>query len=361
MREVASWSFIPPVVFGSPGIVWENLHLDESQLNILWKVAKSGPTSLYQLSKTIYYLPEQLNYRTTYHEEVWTKNLKEPITYKRPFVFKVVKKLEEKKLVETEKRTSGVRLKLMVSPTVAGFVLYLQNSELESSFSNSMGLDKTEEEKQKIQNRKLVPFVAFWDFIIEQLNNGCKNNVDLNHNNEGKKKCFKALDKTIKDFSGIHRVKFFIKPHEIEFNGYVNIPYSKMLVWKSSIEFISKRDEQVAKLLMNPKLASLVRAYLAYLITTDIERLSGVENEEVLKLLPHLESEKEFAYFRPELKNQGSLFQDGQFKNYITKNIPIEHFFTGLFVKNLLWVETTEEKQKAVTEDSDYKVHLLDK
>jgi hypothetical protein len=169
MREVASWNFIPPVVLGSRVIVWASLQLGESQLNILWKVAQSGPKSLYQLSKSTYFLPQKLNCRSADNVEVWAKNLKKPIKYHRSFVFKVVQRLERKGLVKPEFRSSTVKLKKgymptlkkMVYPTLAGLILYLQNSELESSFNESMGLDKTEQERQKIENRKLVPFVDF--------------------------------------------------------------------------------------------------------------------------------------------------------------------------------------------------------
>ena len=80
--------------------------------------------------------------------------------------------------------------------------------------------------------------------------------------------------------------------------------------------------------------------------------MGRVESEEIPKILPQLDAETEFAYFRPELANQGSLFQDGRLKNYVPKYSTLEYFLTGLFVKNLLWVETTNEKQTAVSENN---------
>jgi hypothetical protein len=175
----------------------------------------------------------------------------------------------------------------------------------------------------------------------------------------GKKKCFRALAKTIQDFSGIHQVRFVVNPQKRVFNGYLEVPSSMILYKESDVDVIRERDEQVAKLLKNPRLASLVRAYLAYLITKDIRRLSLVDGKEIPETLSQLDSEKEFAFFRPELANQGSLFLDGRFKDYVPKYATLEHFFTGLFVKNLLWIESAKEKEKPLSGNNDYKVHFL--
>ncbi len=71
-----------------------------------------------------------------------------------------------------------------------------------------MGLDKTEEERQNIENRKLLPFVYYWDFITKNINGdtfGKEKSIDSRAMDVGNKKCFKALAKTIQNFSGIHK------------------------------------------------------------------------------------------------------------------------------------------------------------
>ena len=371
MREVASWDFIPPIVSGSPVIVSASLSLDESQLNILWKVTQSGPKSLYQLSKITYSLPQKLNCRSYSNPHVWAENLKKGITYHRSFVFKVVQRLERKGLVKTEFRSSTVKLKKdvmpiqkkMVIPTLAGLILYLQNSELESSFSESMGLDKTEKERQKTENRNLVPFIDSWDFIIKQINdnmNETKKSNDLKAIDIGKKKCFKALTEAVQEFSGVYKVRFVVKTQNIAFEGYLEVPGSMILYRDMNVEVVREKDEQIAKLLKNPKLANLVRAYLAYLITKDIRKMSLYDTEEIPEALTRLDSEREFAFFRPELARQGSLFQGGRLKDYVPQYATLNYFFAGLFVKNLLWKETIKET-KPFSGNNDYRVQFLDK
>jgi hypothetical protein len=370
MREVASWNFIPPIVSGSPSMVWASLHLNESQLNVLWKVAKMGPKSLSQLSKSEYFLPQKLNYISANNDEVWTANLKQPLKYKRPFIFKVVESLERKGLVKTEFRTSTVKLKngfmpvvkKLVMPTVAGLILYLQNSDLQNSFTECMGLERTEKEKEKIENRRLVPFVDFWDFIIKQTNGKAMENNKSNDPDKdvGGKKCFMALAKTIKDFSGIFRARFVVNPHKVKYNGYVKVPGSMILFEEWNAEVERERGQQIAELLKNPKLAILVGAYLAYLINKDIRNMSLVNTEDIPEALSQLDSEKEFMFFRPELAKQGSLFKDGRLKDYVPKYSNVNYFFTGLFIKNLLWIETEKKNQTVASGNDDYKIYFPD-
>ncbi len=222
---------------------------------------------------------------------------------------------------------------------------------MESAFKESMGLDKTDSEKQKIENRKLVPFVDFWDFIIKNLK-------------DGEKKCFMALAKTIKDFSGIRKVRFVAKPQKAEFNGYLETGILDLRTYGDQTNVTIERDEQVANLLKNDKLASLVQAYLAYLITKDIERMSNIGGKNSLEKASILDSEREFAYFRPERANHVSLFRDGVLNDYVPKFATLEYFFTGLFVKNLLYVETRKEEpkieQKVIPENNDYKIEVIE-
>ncbi len=124
-------------------------------------------------------------------------------------------------------------------------------------------------------------------------------------------------------------MRFVVNPQKGIFNGYLEVPSSMILYKELDVDVMRERDEQVAKLLKNPRLASLLGAYLAYLITKDIRRLSLVSGKEIIETLSQLNSEKEFAFFRPELANQGSLFIDGRLKDYVPKYATLKHFFTG--------------------------------
>ena len=369
MREVASWDFVPPVVSGSTTIVWASLRLDEAQLNILWKVAQEGPNSLYRLSNCTYMLPQKLNCERADNIEAWVANLEKPIEYKRSFVFKKVQQLERKGLVKTEIRKAVKKfekkkgfmpvLKKMVSPTLAGLILYFQSTELENSFTESMGLDKTEVEKQKIENRKLFPFIYHWDFLIKQISNAMESDNSIEPYMKGRKKCFMAIAKTIRDFRGIHKAKFIINPQKLTFDGYLEVPSSMLLLKEPNLEVEIERDEQIANLLKNPKFASLVRAYLAYSITKDIRKMSLLESEEVSEALDELDSEKEFRFFMPDLARKYSLFKDDRLKDYVPEYASLNSFFTGLFVKNLIYIETIKEKRPSAG-NNDYKIHFLE-
>jgi hypothetical protein len=103
-----------------------------------------------------------------------------------------------------------------------------------------------------------------------------------------------------------------------------------------------------------------VRAYIAYLITKDIWKLSLLKGEEISQTTHELNSEKEFRFFKPDLARQYSLFKDGRLKDYVPDYASLNYFFTGLFVKNLIWTETVKENEKPFTGNTDYKVHFLD-
>jgi len=117
------------------------------------------------------------------------------------------------------------------------------------------------------------------------------------------------------------------------------------------------RDEDITKYLRGKEAASLRDAYIAYLITKDIQRLSRESKDDVKRLLNELESEKELAYFEKRQVGPNPIFKGGRLKEFLPKYAGIEYFFTGMFVENLLWSKKAVKKAKE-TKTSDFEVEF---
>jgi hypothetical protein len=356
MRKLASWHFMPPL--SNAEMVFPGLTLDESELNILWALGKNGPMTIDNLANSDYYLPYCVNCYSTENEEVWLRlgEHHTKISYKPNFIYRVVRRLCKNWLVtKTGKKISytdehGPREKIVVAPTLTGLILYLQSiraDDLKSAFHQSMGLNEADNEKGNTRNRKLLLFANKWDFLTKNLG------VDV-----GEQKCYRALAQTLEDFVGIHKVSFSVKPQELKFEGYLEVPASLLMFGKPKGKFSLFRDEQVDTLLKSEELNQLLNSYIAYLIANDIRRLSLCSQAEVPECLSSLESEREFAYFKPKTAKSGSLFKGNLLKGFVPDYASLAQFFTGMFVKNLLWVSKAivEPEVKIREKTSDYEV-----
>ena len=316
------------------------LDMEESEINILWAVCRQGPKSIYDLKEKTKFqlqlswpkrvwiqLPDNL---TASEAREMAKDLQKPKSYQRSSIRNVVNELSVKNLVETIKDTSGARIKTIVKPTFQGLVLYLQNPF----------------EKGKLQNilkhySEMIPFSDKWGSIANGL---------------GEQKRDKALEQTLNDFVDIQRVKFLVRPLKMEFEGFLE---DSKIMFKNAEEenYVLVKDKDVAEYLVSQNAAKLREAHIAYLITKDIQRLSGESKDKVERLLKSLESEKELAYFEKRPVGSCSIFRGKRLREFLPKYSSLEFFFTGMFVKNLLW-KRIAVKEKPKNETYDFEVEF---
>lgn len=306
------------------------LDMEESEINILWALCKKGPKSIYALKEKMKFelqlswpkrvwiqLPDIL---TASEAKEMVKNLMKPKSYQRTSIHKVVNKLSVKNLVEITRDTSGARIRTIVKPTFQGLVLYLQNpfekARLDSIFEHYS---------------EMIPFSDKWDSMENQL---------------GREKCMKALEQTVQDFVDILQAKFQTRHLNLVFEGFLESPPMLMRGIPEDVVITRERDNDAAKYLESKEALALRNSYIAYLAVHDIRILFGASREETEELLPGLESENELAYFEKRQVGVNPLFKGNRLKEFFPKYASIEWFFTGMFVKNLLWHKKAIEKQK---------------
>lgn len=334
MPKTLRWRFFQMLVEGGRAIGLPMVDLDESELNILWKLGKEGSKSAYKLGRCKYDLPKHVfapDLTWCPDSEAWKRKSDRFITYHYPFILKIVKRLEKKGLVRTRKDTSGPRTQKIVELTFTGLMLYLQNSD-----------DKLRLEYAFKYCRDLIPFSTLWKSMTKKL---------------GEKKCIMALEKTVKEFVDIGKAKFRIRPMKLKFEGFLESP--RMLMREApEVDTIREIDTDIAQYLRSKEALLLKNSYIAYLIVHDIPTLSGESRETIEKMISKLESEKELAYLEDRNVGTDLLFKGDRLREYIPKYASIEYFFTGMFVKNLLWNKRVIQK-KTDKKPSDFEVEYL--
>jgi DNA-binding MarR family transcriptional regulator len=334
MPKILRWRFFQVLAEGERAIGIPMMDLDESELNILWKLGKEGPKSAYKLSRCKYDLPKHVSAPDLTwcpDSEAWKRKSDRSLTYHYPFILKIVKRLEKKGLVRTRKDTSGPRTQKIVELTFPGLMLYLQNSD-----------EKPRLEYAFRYCRDLIPFSTLWESMTRGL---------------GEEKCIMALEKTVREFVDIRRAKFRIRPMRLKFEGFLESP--RILMRRApEVDVIREMDTEVARYLKSEEALLLKNSHIAYFIVHDIRTLSGESRESIGKMIPKLKSEKELAYLEGRNVETDSLFRGDRLREYIPKYASVEYFFTGMFVENLLWNEKIVEKAKEETETPDFEVEF---
>jgi len=327
--------FYPLLVEKGSPIGFSTLELSESELAILWFLCENGPRCAYEIDKETYYLPTNVRVPEVVIGKIrpdkLMKKVKEKRRNHRPFIVIILKRLEKKGLLRIVKDTSGDRAKNVAEPTFSGLMLYLTYSLDDEKFKHAL-----------LRYSKLVPFFSKWDEIKSKL---------------GEEKCKNALERTVRDFVEIRRVKFQVRSLRLKFEGFLESP--KMFMREApEVDIIREIDTDVAQYLRSKEALLLKKSYIAYLIVHDIHRLSGESKERVKQIVSKLESEKELAYLESKQTEANLLFKDNRLKEFVPENADIGHFFTGMFVKNLLWNEKIIEKKKEEAKASDYEVEF---
>ncbi len=144
-------------------------------------------------------------------------------------------------------------------------------------------------------------------------------------------------------------MKCKIKSLNLEFEGFVR----NRMVPTVKAEVGRERDATAVKLLKREEGSTLRKSYIAYLAVQDLMRLSRQSKTTVEELLPHLECEKELAYFESRKPNSNNLFEGNRLREFFPEYASAEWFLTGTFVENFLWNEKPAEKG---SEEFDYEV-----
>jgi len=339
MKKLIVLSFFPITVKKDQGIGVPTLEMDETEINVLWTLCKQGRKSIYDLQvKTKFSLKEsdpscvesRVPDMTAKEAKAKLVELQNPKSYQRTSIYKIVKKLLAKNLVKLSKDTSGSRTKTIVEPTFQGFILYLQNP-----------LEEGKLEKVLEHYSYVFPFSNKWESMVTVL---------------GKEKCLQALERTIKDFVEIRRARFLLRPLK-KFEGFLESP--KMMDREvPHAEVTREKDSDVSHFLNSKDGTLLKKSYIAYLIVHDIDRLSGESKEQAERIISKLESEKELTYLEGRRTDANLLFNGSKLKEFLPEHTDLEHFFTGMFVKNLLWNEKIVEKKKEEPKTPDYEVEF---
>jgi DNA-binding MarR family transcriptional regulator len=318
MSQFLIWSFDPLISENSSGLPIPSLTIDECELCIIWALGEKrekGDRSMYDFrTKEKYYLPQQVKSSMVTEIPVEKAGKREP--YDSPFIYKTIKKLEKKDLVKILKDSTGDRMRKVVKLTFSGLSIYLRGSSDKNRFKNAIN-----------HHPNLVIFSNQWDAMYKQI---------------GVNKCIEAFEKTTNNCVNLLKAKFRTRSPNLEFEGFLRNPF-----YTSPKErgIALERDIETSEYLKTKEALVLRNSYISYLAVHDIFKLSKESREQVKKLLPSLESEKELAYFEKGKTSQDSLFKGKRLADFLPKYTSIEYFFTGMFVETLLWHEKSAEKE----------------
>ena len=297
--------------------------MDECKINIIWKLGQEGPLSIYRLGvKEKYSLPKVWS-EIPRIEGAPERKEGEKCMYEYAFIHKKVRELVKSHLVTTS--TSKRKEPSIVELTFLGLYVYLLGSMEEDKFARAIN-----------HHSSLLRFSGLWWSLVEKL---------------GEKKVNDALDSAVKDFKNLALVKCKIKSLNLEFEGFVR---NRMFPTVKA-EVVRERDATAVELLKRKEGSTLRKSYITYLAVQDLMRLSRQSKTTVKELLPHLESEKELAYFESRKPNSNNLFEGNRLGDFFPEYASAEWFLTGMFVENLLWNEKPTEKG---SEEFDYEVEL---
>jgi len=305
MSQFLRWSFDPLIWNGRTLLGAPTLGIDECELCILWtlgggkKDKDEDKFSIYDLGyKKVFYLPRKVNASigAIEFEQKAGKNEK----YEYPFVRKSVLNLEKKGLVKITKDSSGDRMRKTVTLTFSGLSLYLRGSAEEHKVKNALN-----------HHSELIPSADIWKEMCKEI---------------GEKKCTEELERTAVNCAHLLRARFHIKSPSLEFRGYLKSHfYSSLRERRMPLE----RDTKTSEYLKRKDAATLKDSYLAYLAVHDIQKLSRKDSEQIDRLLPTLDSEREYSYFQNGGQS-ASLFKGKNLCDLFPKYREVEYFFTGM-------------------------------
>ena len=290
---------------GYPGSRTFRLILGECGINIIWKLAREGKLSIYDLfrkkgqtGKVEYSTPElEDDTVTTGKEDSGDKK-----KYSYSFLHKTVNTLEKKGLVRQSKDTSGIRNRKMIELTLLGLLVYLWRSKKEDKFITALE-----------SNGRVFPFYNLWKSMTEQF---------------GEDRVMNALAKTTRDIEHTEAAVLRVQSHRAD--GYV--PYE----WMTRQH--QRRDKDAAEFLLREDSSTLRDSYLTYLMLQDVRTLNKQKLEKKKKPLPEPFSLKEVTFF----ENNGiplGFANIEEFPDFLKKHFTLESLFTGMFIENLLWHE----------------------
>jgi hypothetical protein len=210
----------------------------------------------------------------------------------------------------------------MVRPTFQGLIVYLRSS--------------TSKEKMRHlwkHYSPMIPFSNIWDSMNAEI---------------GREKCESAFERTLERFACIIKVRFHIKPLDVRFEGFLK--YQPMFPMGPEDEkYILERDTDVLEFLVSEQTSILKNSYIASLIAEDIKRFH--ETRARLERLPESESEKELGILEGTESSLHPVFEGGRMADFVPKYSSLEHYFTGMFVDNLLRKKTKVERPKEPAHD----------
>jgi hypothetical protein len=281
------------------------LILGECGINIIYKLAREGNLSIYDLfrkkgqtGKVEYPTPEVEDDVVTSGKEDSGHEKK----YFYSFLHKTVNTLEKRGLVRQSKDTSGIRDRKMVELTLLGLLVYLWGSKKEDKFMTALE-----------SNGRVFPFHNQWKSMTEQF---------------GADRVMNALAKTTRDIQQTGVAVLRVQSHRFE--GY--LPFE----WVTRQH--QRRDKDVAEFLLREDSSTLRDSYLAYLILQDVRALNKQKLERTDKPLPEPFSLTEDTFFESNIIPR-RLADMEKYHNFLKKHFTLESLFTGMFVENLLWHE----------------------
>jgi hypothetical protein len=324
------WLFDYPVSKHYKGVHGPLIQIDECELTIVWTLAKEGDLPIYQLyrkkektpkkvalwKQRVYELPEVNGIDALEGSRDRTgKRLK----FGYSFIHRTVRKLERKHMIQTSEGTS--RNSRIVDLTFLGLLLYLRGST-----------DKNKFEKA-IEHHSNILFLPkeTWYMLAKKLDGG---------------KVESGLDLAVRDFVDLNKVRFRANPIGLEFEGFLKHDFG--LRENVSGKVCIERNSDMAELLRSKEVSFLRDSYIAHLAVHDFPKLKDKKRKQIDKLLPHLDSESELAYFEGREVSSDPLFKGNRLKEFFPKYASAEYFLIGMFVENLLWQKRHVERKHEI-------------
>ena len=301
--------------------------LKNPHLEVLFYLIDNGPNSIYDLDHGY----PKLTIRKK-------RIRKSGLPYARSYIDRIVRELEKFELVETERDTSGPRIRKIAKSTFRGFMfifLLLKKDKIGPLSSEKHTEKETLVDLVKIlleKNKDLIIIHSNWGSLSKMV---------------GEDLLVEKILLTAEDNANGKHATITSKVFPIKFRAYLD----RLADWvaKPPVDFEGKKRNRKILQFLNSNI-ELAKAYIAFLAIHDIAKIANGTID--LSDMESLKSEKEVPHFENINFAKDRLFATKSLNQIFPKYVTIQHVFLGNLMYKLMW-ETLEPEPQIVEPKKD--------
>jgi hypothetical protein len=309
----------PNLYQGLLSCLWRDLLPDENGRHVLLILAMDGPQSVVSLKREID--PNKLEIKgipSKYSASLYDEQVR-----------RAVEELEKTGLVKTISNSKSEAQ--VFSLTFHGVYWYLkyggEDKKIKERIKDVFLISLRQQKKKRLTKKDLLEiivekplsFINQWDLLRikweEKFDSSIIELINYYLIDDKKQREIKTLNIHLETFL---RYRDFTKP---------NLPNN----------FTLERNSDVASFLISKEAEYLKEVYIAFLLNSDINFLSSVNEGDIEKYLSNLESFKELSYFEKNKTTPNQFLSSDGLKRFFPRYSEIEHYFTGMIVDKMLW------------------------